>query len=907
MSRRVYSNPELERVLRAGRRRVLAVRVVHLAPIMLCLSAVLTGVLLAADRLVPDDAFPLTWSIWPYIALSVLGLPAAFLIAWVRQPDAFAVARMLDDSTSALDRLASAVEISRDEASLQSHGPMSALLMADAAATAIRIDVRAALPAPVSTRWTTMALLLLGAVPTAWTFVPQADLPAAVRRFAGLEDSEVEADERIEETEQVIRSTLADARARLEQSRQAFEKADGEADDATLIDDAAVQAVETLDRLERQLAAARNRDQSAQGGSRPSGAANAAPAQPSSDEMLTQTAEELGHVAESLDEEAEQLDTTAREVRSRLSRAAQAGSLIDPSSSDADDSSGNVPVAGLEKSLSDGRIEDAARQLGDLADRVSELTPEQRKQLAERLQRMADHLTPPDSPADNRENPSARELLRDLGLDDDKKLDELEKNGWQPEAVAKALEDAGAEPNTARRTADQIEREQKKKQARQQAEAQAERLADRMREAAEAVDPDSTPSPPTEPEPGPLSRDGQPVSRDVPSEQPAKDGSIQSPQSDSQPAGDGPPPQDSPDQTGKQTDQRQSDGTRADEQQQRGGASDQPQGGSGRKPKATDATEQIRDSPPDDQQAQRQADAQQEPVKQQGAGRTEPAPGPSPSGEADGEQQQEGPVIADPPVGQPGSRDVTDPNAEQAQPEGPQQGDGPVVDDPSAGGRTPRTDEPRDPAEELRRLKEEVERIGKLKDAARDRRLISKDMKDRAKELLDRMTPEEREQVERWARELARENGNEETQPTVSGQDPGAGPLPGLGSGDDVAVNSAAQADRDYDIVDIDARPDRNGAQPAQTADRPRDELTLSRWYRNPSDLPADENGRVIRGITDESAGQQQERLKDAADAVERAVNQEAVAPKYRDYLREWAKRLRKHARENAGHSQVDH
>ncbi|MBL1216071.1 MAG: hypothetical protein D8M59_01085 [Planctomycetes bacterium] len=888
-------NPILDGALQAARRRLMVAHLVRLAPPLLCVTGVASALLLLADRLIPDTSFPLTLPVWPYVVLSLCGLPIAMLIVWFRRPDSFAVARTLDDATLALNRYASAIEVRRDDRLLESHGPMAALLLADAASNAGRIDTKSALPVRMSSLWATVAVVLLAGVPVAWAYVPAADIVAAARRIAGIKNTEAENERQLEEAEQAIRSTLADARKQLEDS---LANPDTTADDgdAVLIDDAAAQAVQTLDRLEEQLAAQdRSSQQAASRSNEAAGGGGALPEpSPSSDEMLAQAAEELDQVAQSLDEEAQQLDQAADEMRSRMSQAARTmprsteSQELEPN----DLTENDTPAPEFEEALSDGRIEDAARQLDDLAREVREMTPEQRQQLARRFERMADNLRPKKQPTPQSQQPSddsvpaggsdtqdkqetgdpdavdeqpsedsaQRDLMRDLGVSDESKLDQLEEDGWKRDDVEQALEDAGADDGSADRAADEIDRLNQEDRVRRQADEQTERLAERLREAARAVESEQPATPPNESQ-----------SQDDAGTQPPQDGTSREQEAQGTDGGDEsgqqpPATMDEPGQPDTQTPPSQQD--------------------------SETETEQV----PSDAAAPPESDQQQQPPQgtdgqpaeaEPGSDEQQPQPSETPS-QTDKEPGQ-GPVPADPPTGEGLDVEGTEPTDEQSSSsENVQPPDsGPALTDEPPGDTG---SEPAPDAEgQIRRLREELERIGKWQDQAGKRREVSKEMQDKARELLEQLSPEEREELERWARDLAREQGQE---PGLPGQDAGSdvGPPSGLQQG--------GTPDRDYDVVDLDARPEPGDGQ--GTGDpEPRDELTLSRWYRDPSDVPTDEDGQAIQGDTSgggpEGGAQMNQLLKEAADAIERAVNQEAVAPKYRDFLRKWAKRVREH------------
>jgi hypothetical protein len=119
------------------------------------------------------------------------------------------------------------------------------------------------------------------------------------------------------------------------------------------------------------------------------------------------------------------------------------------------------------------------------------------------------------------------------------------------------------------------------------------------------------------------------------------------------------------------------------------------------------------------------------------------------------------------------------------------------------------------------------------------------------------MTPEEREELHRWAREMAREQG--------------ATP-PGATEGRTTGGLREERPDWQFEMEDVDFRRD-----PTGEADR-----VIAEWF---TDDPPDRQGIDRQPMSPD-------RVRRAAEAMERALNEEAVPPRYRQLIRNWARRL---------------
>jgi hypothetical protein len=205
--------------------------------------------------------------------------------------------------------------------------------------------------------------------------------------------------------------------------------------------------------------------------------------------------------------------------------------------------------------------------------------------------------------------------------------------------------------------------------------------------------------------------------------------------------------------------------------------------------------------------------------------------------------------------------------------------------------------------EAIRRMAEQFRKLADApKDAAAQRRQ-AREMRKQAEELLKSATPEQREQINRWAQEMAKEMGKDGRMPTgrpPTGDDFGNSAGPGRRSSDRGSPDSnGAHSDNDHARSPEDQSPARTDTvdarppTPAERAERSR-ERVIAEWY---ADRKAEEPGTgVVRGsgaVDAESAAQA------AAREGERAVESQAVPSRFDKLLLKYFQRLPERAKPN--------
>ncbi len=176
-------------------------------------------------------------------------------------------------------------------------------------------------------------------------------------------------------------------------------------------------------------------------------------------------------------------------------------------------------------------------------------------------------------------------------------------------------------------------------------------------------------------------------------------------------------------------------------------------------------------------------------------------------------------------------------------------------------------------------LLDKLEKMDHPRDQAdRDQRL-SRDLRDRARQMLENATPEERERLERWAQQYAKQRG-------PSGQDTrqeDAAHLSGTAAGDQPGANRRGAPTDDQtpprtDLVDARPRGDR------PPGDQPTDQRVVAERYSNQKSA-TDPDAAVARQ-------QVQQVLQRAKDSAQRAVDDRLVPGRYDKILKRYFDRL---------------
>lgn len=574
---------------------------------------------------------------------------------------------------------------------------------------------------------------------------------------------------------------------------------------------------------------------------------------------------------------AEELERAAAETEAESRTAAETERALSEAASEVET---GEELEELKESLAEADLERAREAARRLMEKKNEMPPEARERLARDLEKLSDALEEsaaepePQGGPDDRLRDELRDRVGDL-TDEDRVAEELEREG--------------VDPASARDLAERIAREERDERRREQTREDVERLREALDRTAEEVREPREPTPP-EPEPTGDERDpADPGAGEPPAERPGEQE---------------PPPEQPERQPGQQPEERSPQGEQqkqeqeplqdGGEQSQSGSQKDETQREAGREgsppPGATDPTEnapgkesdQGKPSEPGPQEKQPQGQNEGEGEGRQPSQRPEQEPGRQP-GEQPGEQpgqqpgeqpgqqgeggeqpetqpgEQPGEQTGEQPGGQPGEQPGSQPGQQPGDQPGTQPGEQPGQQPGDPSGR--QTGEPSDrpgsgqrPGRGTGNLEDELQRLAERQKQRQTDERRAAEMRRKAQELLDDATPEERERLEDWAEKLAEQN---------------------------------RLRDRSAEPWDADERPvDARQRDPAD-----QNEQVLAEWY-NPEGEPA-------QGV--ERGGASSDRLREAVESAENAVEQQRVPPRYRKLVREVFKKMQDRAAEREG------
>ena len=196
-------------------------------------------------------------------------------------------------------------------------------------------------------------------------------------------------------------------------------------------------------------------------------------------------------------------------------------------------------------------------------------------------------------------------------------------------------------------------------------------------------------------------------------------------------------------------------------------------------------------------------------------------------------------------------------------------------------------DESSAPSDSARRLQDILKKIDSVRKRAGKRQKISEEARRQARRLIEHMTPEERKELDRWAsKNLSQDQQQPEpkTEGDAAGNDGGSP----LGGNNSRSGNARDSRPFDYQIENLDARLDSESS----ATENPDDDRVLSEWPRDDSKLN-DENGQPkFSHNTRTSRSLSPAEIANATRALERALQEEAIAPRYRELLKRWSRQL---------------
>lgn len=606
---------------------------------------------------------------------------------------------------------------------------------------------------------------------------------------------------------------------------------------------------------------------------------------------------------------AERLEAAAEESEARAAESAQTErSLAEAAAAAAAAAQSGDETAELAESLASGDLSRASEAARRLSEQSRGMPPEARERIARDLDTLAESLEragaeePPPGPGEQSEglDESLREQLRE-------RVGDL----TDEDAVAEALQQEGLDAEAASDLADRLARDERDRQRTERTREDLRRLRDAVERTAEDVrKPAPDQSDPTQNEPaGTDPAETDPADQGPEPQDPAGSDPTESPPADSEqgepgqgeepaenpsPPGASDPTDQSPaSEQGQDPGQEPAEGTDPKPASDPGGQqegeagepkepgegdqpSDQPGEQPGEQPTdqpGTQPGQQPGESPTEGEGTPPGEQSEQQPGEQPGESQTgEPASENQPSGEqGQGQQQGQEPGQGEG-QGQP-NPDASEQGASEQQGRGQdgEQGGEPSPDAGESGSGESDSGEPGsgepgsgqsgsgDPGSEPpRSLSEELDRLADRQRQRRADEQRAAELRRKAQELLDDATPEERERLEEMAERLAQQNRLPQQGPTEPWD----------------------AAERTVDARDPNATPGDGD-----------NEQVLAEWY-NPEGDPAD---GVERG---EASAQ---RLREAAESAERAVEQQRVPPRYRRLVRDMYKRLQDRAAEREG------
>jgi len=720
--------------------------------------------------------------------------------------------------------------------------PFAAVAIEDGERTASAVRLREAIPIRLGRSWIAWPIL------SALVLVGALFLPT----MRLLEDQEAAARAGEEAME---RETAAEQiRAAGEKVRQRMGPEDGADPSAAGADD-----LEMLDEIAKQLS---------EGGGDP-------------DEARSQAASRLQELAQRYEREAEKSEQRFESLEDRLSG-------VEPPAEES-------PAAPFAEALRRGDLERAEESLGDVERRLNEMTPEEREALARDLNDLAESLRREASEPGADAQPSADEVLREQGVSEEAGS-ELQGE-TDPERIRERLEQEGVDPEAAETLADRVAEANQREQAEQEAQRDAEQLAQALEEAARDAQRPDQPEPPQptpeEPAPQEPKPDQQPP-QDPQQDQPPQDQSGETPteQSQSREGQESSPGQEQqgaepsqqpgqqqsqdPGEQGQQEQRSEQAGEPGQEgqagQEQQPGAQPQPtpgeQPGDQSQPGQEQPGQQPGEQPGQEQQGQEQRPGEEQPGPEQAPGQQqqpgeEQRPGQeAPSGQEGQQQPQPTPGGQEgqpQPQGQAG-QDQGEPAGEQDQ-QGGQPSPAGEGEEGQAPGASPQEGaEPGGGQGGVEKAREALRRLREQRGRSQDQRESSEELREEARRLMEQMSPEEREQAERWAQQRAREQ--REAAPPAAREEP---------------------ASR---IEAVDARKPGEGGR----------EQVIAEWESG-RDAPREP------GTTTQPAG---ERVRDAAEAAERALERQPLPPRQADLVREYFRRFAESAEKGEAPSPED-
>lgn len=399
---------QVDRAIGRVRRRVMLSAALGAVGWCLLAAAVIAGLTLLADRLLPVVSIPVV--IYPALAAAALAAAAAW--GWRAKPGDEAAANLIDRQLKLKDQISTGLYLQRQSTPTTPAGAVgssgfAAQVARDAEAAAARVSAPDTVPIQPGGRAWAWAGSTAGVVALLALLMPADADPFGLTDRPTARDRDADtADTASDETDQ----------QQIEQIRQAREQLDQH-------------DLDDPQDLLAELAALTDRDLS-------------------NPELQRQMQEELDALQQRLADEADDHERQVRTLENRLSQ-------LDTPPGPAD------PLADALRRADFPAAQDEMRNLGRQV-AGDELTPRERETLAEQLSAMQDHFEQMADAADQdiaEREQQMRDQLEQAGVDEQQR-EELAERDWDRDAVRETIEqarrEAGADEDEAREDADQL-------------------------------------------------------------------------------------------------------------------------------------------------------------------------------------------------------------------------------------------------------------------------------------------------------------------------------------------------------------------------------------------------------------------------------------------------------------------
>ena len=519
------------------------------------------------------------------------------------------------------------------------------------------------------------------------------------------------------------------------------------------------------------------------------------------DRARADAAAALSDAADRLDAHAKAEERGLDALRDRLARSAE-------------DAAADHPIdSPLAQAISAGDFESAQRAIEQYQQAFDSMDPAERARIAEELRAIAEDADrAAQTPTPDAAPSPAEEALRDQGVDEDT-IESL-RDQTDEETIRDALRDQGLDEPAAEELADRVAKEHQDHRSQKRAREDAQRLGDALHEAADDA---TKTNPPAQPNPS--------------GDQPPRTGDSQEPQTKPDETPSQSPA--APDANTPKDDSRP--GATPEQSNEEPGAPDQPKRTGDAQPRSSEHSQPTaprRDSPANTERG--------------------PESGPSQPGAA---QQQPG---GDQPQGQPADSeavpkkpsDQPNPASDHSKPGTQKNAPGMTPPDGAAPGDSNKQQPtgsgvPEPGARGLERARRLMRELRDRQGAAHESHERAEEARRQAQQMLDRMSPTERERLARWAKALAREDAAD--RPASTG----------------------------FDHAPVDLRP--------KDADADR---VIAQWYDK--DNPGGSGATSTRAVEDH--------IQQAARGAERAVEEHHVHARYSEIVKryfEYARRAK--------------